>query len=301
MSTDYENRRLELKKILSEVFPENFPSEYLDQLLENENKLRENKNLIISIHDRGIIEDDELFDKINKCLELFIIDVSKIIGAKACVKIYDFAPGEKIELVNNPSIKPSAQEDNFHAIAIYTISEKTNNIEKIANEVLNYSNIISELSAQTNMLALDAAIEATRAGEHGKRFADVAGEIKKLSESQSTFSNRIIDNLKDLLETSKSTNKTLFETASVIENISKNIEAVNLLAGNSINTSFELNNIALRFEKNLFDKPVACIVSCPANSTENSKFLEIIHENKDNWDSMSQKISVIRNDLNDIL
>lgn len=56
-----------------------------------------------------------------------------------------------------------------------------NALQTKAKSIAGFTQVISEISARTNLLALNAAIEAARAGEHGRGFAVVAGEVRQLA------------------------------------------------------------------------------------------------------------------------
>jgi len=126
--------------------------------------------------------------------------------------------------VSYDAVSATAQEISDLNNLVMDTTQAIELMDENVNEITNVVNLIKDIADQTNLLALNAAIEAARAGEHGRGFAVVADEVRKLAERTTKATGEISITIQNLQQQSSGISENASNMSSIATNANETMD-----------------------------------------------------------------------------
>ncbi len=183
---------------------------------------------------------------------------------------------------------------------IQTIAELILELSDFVQSISSTVGLVEDIAEQTNLLALNAAVEAARAGEHGKGFAVVASEIRKLADESKQATTKIISLINDIQQTA---NSTVLATEEGTKEIESGLELAHTISDNIEQLIGAIGEISANMQEliisskqiNKDTKSADNYIKEISKIVENNK--QIVSEN----DSIFEKIESTSHDLKQLV
>ncbi|HQJ06413.1 MAG TPA: methyl-accepting chemotaxis protein [Spirochaetota bacterium] len=221
----------------------------ISDMLENLNLMTQKLNIaekVNSISHSTLDSSDNIQNEISKLLNSFTDQTASLEELGVSFEELSSSSNNNYNLCNQ-SEKLSKSAFDMINDGIENIETIVKNIDKIkteSNKVIEITKTVNDISSQTNLLSLNASIEAAHAGEYGKGFSIVANEIRNLADKSSKFAKGITAIIKD--------NDVLIENATKnINSFKIFIDTIRNVLKNVLDIIYEISNSSKEQSENI--------------------------------------------------
>lgn len=202
------------------------------------------------------------------------------------------------------AVEKSISEMNLIKDKVGTIAEEVLSLSEKTNQIGMIINVVEDIANKTDMLALNASIEAAKAGEHGKGFAVVASEVRSLADQSKKATEKISTLIQEIQSSVNSTVLATEEGAKKVDAGVSHILEVGSTINNSINTiqttadSANEISIASRQESLANDQVAEAMSHINNGMKETSNSIKDLHLIAQNLQELVDRRKIKRPELN---
>lgn len=208
---------------------------YIGQVIDNDIMDRNgiNENIYVKKRSFSSIYDKETYGLSFKAITTPVINEAREvvgwIGVSVNTEQYEEIMVATEELKNSLKETKSTASEITNGVVnlsekLNFLAENTENTEILISEGTEALKLVENISRQSNLLGLNAAIEASRAGEYGKGFSVVASEMRKLAVNSAESSKKIAYALTEMSNAIKAITKTISELGQISTNQAASLE-----------------------------------------------------------------------------